>query len=188
MMDRVDIVKTVAEFRGGDVVLMAKGAMKEWHRFSPINALDFFVAGAMGFTSSVGLGIALAQPERKVIVLDGDGCLLMNLGSLVTISGQSPPNLIHLVLNNNLYEQSGRVPITGAGKFSLSGIARSAGIARSYDFDALGDFREHFQAFLREPGPTFACLKVAPGPREPMNYAVSPAQMARSMELRLQQA
>ena len=180
MMDRAEVLKTIAEFRTDEVVIVTMSAIKEWPRLSP-SSLDLNVAGAMGYASSVGLGIALAQPDRRVIVLDGDGSLLMNLGTLVTICNLSPSNLTHFVLENGLYELPGRVPLPGFGKISIAGLARAAGLTKVYEFDSLRDFREHMATFLHEPGPIFGSLKVAPGPSEPLSL-VSSFQMARDME------
>ena len=69
----------------------------------------------MGKASSIGLGIALARPDKKVLVIDGDGSLLMNLGSLVTVANMSPKNLVHFVYQNGTYGVSGGQPIPGSG-------------------------------------------------------------------------
>ncbi len=164
-MDRDEVLKTIAEFRRDEIVIVTMSPTKEWSRLSS-GPLDFRVGGAMGFASSIGLGVALAQPDRRVIVLDGDGSLLMNLGTLVTICSLSPSNLIHFVMENELYETPGRIPLPGSGSFNLSSIARAAGLTKVYEFDNLRDFREHLGTLLHEPGPIFVSLKVAPGPRE----------------------
>ena len=73
----------------------------------------------MGSASTIGLGIALAQPQRKVIVVDGDGSLLMQLGSLVTIAGAAPANFFHFVFENGVYETSGVAAVAGRGQVRL---------------------------------------------------------------------
>ncbi len=180
MMSRVEILKTVAEFRTDEVVIFTMSAMKEWTQLSP-SPLNFQVSGAMGYASSVGLGVALACPDKKVIVLDGDGSLLMNLGTLVTIANMSPPNLVHIVLENGVYELPGNVPIPAKDKVSLSGFARDAGLSKVNEIDNLLDFRERLPALLREPGPIFVDLKVTPGPKELLTKQ-SPSDLARAME------
>jgi phosphonopyruvate decarboxylase len=134
-------------------------AAKGWRKLPR----HFFWCTAMGYGSSVGLGLALAQPERKVVVLDGDGSLLMNLGTLVTIAHLSPPNLVHVVLANDLYELPGAVPLPGLGRFSLTGLARAAGLTRVSQVEELGEFRAQLASALREPGPWFVVARVAPG-------------------------
>jgi thiamine pyrophosphate-dependent acetolactate synthase large subunit-like protein len=179
MMQRAELLKVLSEARTDEIVVTTMSAVKEWSKLSS-SPLDFHVAGAMGYASSLGLGLALAQPRRKVIVLDGDGSLLMNLGTLVTIAGQNPPNLIHFVLENELYEVPGGLPLPGAGKYNLAALARAAGIRRVYEFDQLAELREHLGALLEQPGPTFASLKVARGPSEPLP-SMSYAEMVRNL-------
>jgi len=94
---------------------------------------NFYTWGAMASVSSVGLGLALSQPSLRVIVLDGDGSLLMNLGSLATIAAQRPPNLVHIVFDNRMYETTGGQATHTARGASLTAIARGAGLARVED-------------------------------------------------------
>ncbi len=165
MMERFEALKVIYEMRTEEIVLPTMSAIKDWSKLSS-SPLDFYVAEAMGYASSLGLGLSLSQPNRKVIVLDGDGSLLMNLGTLVTIAGLQPDNLIHFVLENRLYEVPGGIPLPGVGKYNLAALARAAGL-KVYEFDRLEDFREHLGSLLREPGPTFVSLKVERGPSEP---------------------
>jgi sulfopyruvate decarboxylase subunit beta len=162
MMDRNELFKTLARQRNDEVVIYTMSAMKEWpdHSDSP---LDFFVSGGMSYASSVGLGIALAQPTRRVWILDGDGSLLMNLGTLVTIAEQAPPNLIHFVLSNGLYEVAGRVPIPGQGKVDFPALARSSGLQKVYEYQDLIVLQDHLSRLLQESGPLFVNLVVSQG-------------------------
>jgi phosphonopyruvate decarboxylase len=123
--------------------------------------------GAMGKTSSVGLGLALAQPAKKVIVMDGDGSLLMNLGSLVTIANMEPPNLVHFVFENSVYRTTGGQLIPNAGKFSFMGLAKAAGYTNGYEFDELEIFKNNIGTILNQAGPTFVSLKVPPNTERP---------------------
>ncbi len=184
MMNRTEVLKTLAEFRTDEIVVFTMTSMTEWPPLSP-SSLNFQVSGAMGYASSVGLGLAMACPDRRVIVLDGDGSLLMNLGTLVTISNESPTNLIHCVLENGMYELPGQVPLPASGKLSLCGVARAVGLPKVYEFDNLNDLRERLPNLLHEPGPVFLGLKVALGPREPNKLAVE-YDMAREIERALQ--
>src|SRR2546423_11271979 len=92
------------------------------------------IVGCMGSASTIGLGLALARPERKIIVVDADGSLLMQLGSLVTIAGAAPVNLYHFVFENGVYETSGSQPLPAEGRFDLSDMARAAGYAHALKF------------------------------------------------------
>ena len=103
--------------------------------------LDLPISGAMGKASNVGLGIALAQPSRKVMVLDGDGSLLMNLGALVTTSTKAPKNFYHFLFNNGVYAVTGGQPIPGSdGVTDWEQVASGAGYAAVFSFDNLEDF------------------------------------------------
>ena len=179
MMQRFEALKAIYEMRTDEIVLPTMSAIKDWNKLSS-SPLDFYVAEAMGYASSLGLGLSISQPNRKIIVLDGDGSLLMNLGTLVTIAGVQPANLIHFVLENGLYEVPGGIPLPGGMKYDLPAFARAAGL-RVLEFGQLADFRGHLGTILRERGPTFVSLKVDRGPSEP--FAPIPyVETARRLE------
>src|SRR2546428_12636827 len=94
-----DVLRIIAAARGEAVCVPTMTTAPAWRRIAP-NDLSVVCVGFMGGASSLGLGIALARPERRVIVLDGDGSLLMQLGSLATVAGAPPPNLVHLGVQN----------------------------------------------------------------------------------------
>jgi sulfopyruvate decarboxylase subunit beta len=131
--------------------------------------LNYFSFGAMGLASSHGLGLALAQPERRVLVLDGDGSLLMNLGTLVTIGAVAPRNFTHIVARNETYEANGGHPTPGRAAH-FAGMAREAGIAKSYRIETLDDFEALIPTLLHEDGPIFVELIIAQGELSPRSY------------------
>ena len=180
MMQRFELLKAISEMRTDEIVVATMSAIKDWSKLSS-SALDFYVAGAMGYASSVGLGLSLAQTSRKVIVLDGDGSLLMNLGTLVTIAAVQPANLIHFVLENQLYEIPGGIPLPGIGKHNLAALARAAGFSKVYEFDQFTNFRKQVGPILREPGLTFVTLRVDRGPSEPFP-TIRYVDMARNLK------
>ncbi len=185
MIDKSQFVRLLASHRKDEIVVSTMTGDREWSGCSRTSPLDFSVVGAMGYASSVGLGLALAQPKRRVIVLDGDGSLLMNLGALVTIAEQSPPNLLHFVLENGLYEIAGRVPTPGCGRVSYAAMARAAGWKNVYEYDDLAQVADGLPRLLTEPGPTFAVLRVDPGKSDPIQVTESfPSlkEKARAME------
>jgi sulfopyruvate decarboxylase subunit beta len=100
----------------------------------------FYLEHAMGLASSMGLGVALAQPSRPVVVIDGDGSLLMNLGSLTTLARYAPPNLTHIVFDNESLLSVGGFPTATSTGSDLAAIARGAGIARSRMVNQLDEF------------------------------------------------
>ena len=132
-----------------------------WHELSD-TPLDFaYIPSAMGQAPALGLGLALAQSERGVIVINGDGCMLMNLGSLVTIA-HHPANLYLLIMDNGHYEVTGGQPTAGAGHTDFAGLARSAGIQRVYSFDDVPSWRASAAEALSGTGPVVIWLKVEP--------------------------
>src|SRR5215218_2211703 len=122
-----DALRIIADLRTDQVVITTMSTAKEWPAFSKREELDLPLLGCMGKASSLGLGVALGAPDRQVLVLDGDGSLLMNLGSLVTIAAQAPKNLVHFVFDNSAYDTSGGQPTPGAGKVDFAGLAKSSG-------------------------------------------------------------
>ena len=132
--------------------------------------------GSMGQISSMGLGLALARPDLRVIVLDGDGSLLMNLGSLATIARQAPRNLVHLVWDDEVYETTGGQPTHSGTGADLAGIARAAGISKAVAVDDEAGFAAAADRALAESGPWFIAAKVVPEkstarpPRDPIFF------------------
>lgn len=100
----------------------------------------FYLQHAMGLASSVGLGIALAQPERQVVVFDGDGSLLMNLGGLTTLARYRPPNLLHVVFDNESLLSVGGFPTATSTGSDLAGIAAAAGVPRTATVHSVDEF------------------------------------------------
>lgn len=117
----------------------------------------------MGHAADFGMGLALAQPNRQVWVLNGDGSMLMSLGTLVTIVQTPPPNLVLFVLENNTYEVTGNQPIPGAGRFSMVTMARGAGLEQVHEFDCPQTMARQLPAVLLEQGPIFISLRIVPG-------------------------
>lgn len=168
-MRRDHCIEVLARHRTNQIVVAAYHAAFDLMRIQP-HPLNYLSIGAMGLTSSHALGLALGRPERQVIVLDGDGSLLMNLGSLVTIAEAAPKNLIHFVCENGTYEANGGHPIPGQGKISFAGFAKAAGIERVYEFSDLAAFESDIAGLLRTEGPVFVTLKVEPGVPSPLDW------------------
>jgi sulfopyruvate decarboxylase subunit beta len=176
-MEGTAALRALAAARGDAVVLTTMMVSRGWAGVSTRSELDLPLGGAMGKLSSVGLGIALAKPERTVIVLDGDGSLLMNLGSLVTIAGMAPRNLVHVVCQNGVYEVTGGQPIPGVERLDFGQMALGAGFRRAETFDDLDALERALPELLTAEGPTFVTLKLRPftwgdGPRRPTIDAV----------------
>jgi phosphonopyruvate decarboxylase len=160
MISAIEAVKAINDVRHGQVVVATMTANRYWETVSDNKDLDLPIFGAMGKASSVALGLALSQPQKQIIVLDGDGSLLMNLGSLVTIAGMEPANLVHFVFEDGAYWTTGGQPIPGNGKFNLSAMAQDAGYKNSYEFDDLETLVNELPDVLNEDGPIFVSVKV----------------------------
>lgn len=163
-----------------DVVVSSMGSAREWMALGPLHDLDLvLVPSAMGHATSMGLGLAIAQPTRRVIVLSGDGSLLMNLGTLVSISAQAPANLVVIVFVNGVYEVTGAQATPGArgarantDPVDYAAMARACGIRSVFHWSALDSWHTGFAQAMRATGPTLVVLDVAPvpdavGPRSP---------------------
>jgi sulfopyruvate decarboxylase subunit beta len=167
-MRRDDCFGALAALRGDAIVVGTYTSAFEWERIAP-SPLNLPATGAMGQGSSHALGLALGLPAARVFVLDGDGALLMNLGTLVTIANAAPPNLFHFLCENGTYEANGSHPLPGQGRIDFAGFARDAGYAHVYAFDELEGFRAELPGVLAARGPVFVNLKLVPGP-EPVRY------------------
>lgn len=125
----------------------------------------FYLLHAMGLASSMGLGIALSRPELKVVVLDGDGSILMNLGGLTTMARYRPSNLIHVVFDNESLLSVGGFPTATATGSDLAGIAHASGIPRTAQVETVPEFVESFRSALDADELTTLIAKVsAEGP------------------------
>lgn len=159
MMNLREALEIVAVHRGQRTVIAAMSSGGVWPSLSD-TPLDFiYIPSAMGQGPSLAQGLALAQPERGVIMFNGDGCMLMNLGSLVTLA-HHPANVYLLIIDNGLYEVTGGQTRAGAGHTDFAGLARAAGIQRVYTFDNADAWRTGAAESLTGPGPVVVWLKV----------------------------
>ena len=169
MLTKQELLQPLASLRTDEVVVTTMGVVRPWSKFSD-SPLDFASAdSAMGHVADLALGIALAQPQRRVICLNGDGSLLMTLGSLATVVEAGAPNLILFVVENRTYEITGNQAIAGAGRVDFAGLARAAGFARTYAFDDPGRYARALPKILGEPGPVFVAVRVKPGSEGPLS-------------------
>lgn len=159
LMTQRQAVEVVLRHRGPRIIVSTMSTAGLMPSLSD-TPLDFcYIPSAMGHGPSLGLGLALAQPERGVIVLNGDGCALMSLGNLVTLANH-PANIHVLIFDNSQYEVTGGQPHAGAGHVDYAAIARGAGISRAYTFATLADWQTGAAETLAGPGPVVIHLKV----------------------------
>lgn len=160
-LDRREVVRTLLHERGDLIVIAGLGSPAYDLAAAGNEPLDFPLWGAMGGAAMVGLGLALAQPHRAVLVLTGDGELLMGLGSLATIAAQRPSNLSIVVLDNERFGETGQQETHTAMGADLAAIARACGIEQCstvHEFDEVQQLRDRVHA---RSGPLFAVVKVA---------------------------
>ncbi|MEM7428776.1 MAG: thiamine pyrophosphate-dependent enzyme [Pseudomonadota bacterium] len=161
-----------------DIVVAVYQTCFDWLVLNPRD-LNYVATGAMGQASSHGLGLALANPDRRVVVFDGDGSLLMNLGSLVTVAEAQPENFHHFLFFNGVYEVNGAHPIPGKDTVDFQGMALAAGYRSAESFTELTSLEKNVAGILDAPGPTFTELRVEPGAAYPRDYAYIHSSEAR---------
>ena len=125
-MDRKDAIKIFSKVIGNNPIISANGFISRDLFNTLEKETNFYMIGSMGLASSIGLGISLKKPKKRVFIFDGDGNILMNLGSLVTISTLKPKNLIHVIFDNKIHESTGGQP-TFSNKNNISDIAKVLG-------------------------------------------------------------
>ena len=161
MMHTTDVLALFAEHRGDAIVIPGRGG-RHWVNVSE-TALDLPLGDpAMGGHAGFGLGVALAQPDRKVVLFDSEGDVLMSLGMLATIAEQAPANFYHFMLDNECYATTGGQPVPNAKNVDYATVARGAGYPRALAFSELEPLRRELPGILHQPGPVFVALKVRP--------------------------
>ncbi|MSU72549.1 MAG: thiamine pyrophosphate-binding protein [Opitutus sp.] len=173
MMTKDELMAPLARLRGDAVVVTTMAAVRAWGRHSS-SELDFASAdSAMGHAADLALGIALARPERKVICLNGDGSMLMSLGTLVTIVESGARNLVLFVLENRTYEITGNQPVPGAGTVDYAVLARGAGFSRIDVFTTAEGCATRMAGVLAGDGPVLVVAHVAPTEDRPLRRAAT---------------
>ena len=146
----------------GDAIVVASLGQPAYDLFAAGDrARNFYTWGSMGLASSIGLGLAMRKPDLRVVVLDGDGSLLMNLGSLATIADVNPSNLVVIVWDNERHGTTGGQPTATARGADLAGAGRALGIAASSIVRTIDELRSAFEATLNARGASLIVAKVA---------------------------
>jgi sulfopyruvate decarboxylase subunit beta len=162
-----DVLTAIAAARGDAICVPTMTTSPAWRTLAP-GDLSIGCVGFMGGASSLGLGLALAMPSRRVIVFDGDGSLLMQLGSLATIAGAAPRNLAHLLFKNGVYHTSGAQDIPGGLQVDFVQMARGAGYRKAYAVTELSDFKHRLPSMLTDQGPLLVELHTGLADKTPM--------------------
>ena len=160
-MIRKEAITTAVKKIGNHPVISANGLIsRDLFEVCDRNT-NFYMIGSMGLASSIGLGVALKNTKKKIFVFDGDGNILMNLGSLITIGTTKPKNLIHVVFDNSSHESTGGQP-TATNKIQLSKIAKSANY-KVFQVKTKNQLTKIFQKIKLIPGPIMIIVKIEKG-------------------------
>jgi len=162
MMRIAEAIEAFRPHRGDALVVPGRGG-RYWVEQTTSPDLDAPLGDpAMGGHAGFGLGLALARPERKVVLFDSEGDILMSLGMLATIAEQTPPNLYHFLLDNECYATTGGQPVPNAKNVAYDKLALACGYPRAQAFEEIGDLTRELPSILGRPGPVFIWLKVYP--------------------------
>jgi sulfopyruvate decarboxylase subunit beta len=162
-----DVLRIIAAARGAAICIPTMTTAPAWRTIAP-DDLSITCVGFMGGASSLGLGLALGCPDRRVIVFDGDGSLCMQLGSLPTIAGLAPRNLTHLLFRNNVYHTSGSQATPGGEGVDYVMMARGAGYREAFAVRALDELKQRLSAILSGEGPIFVEIHTGLAEKTPM--------------------
>jgi phosphonopyruvate decarboxylase len=183
-MKRIEAIEVLAGQKNDGISVATMRAIPDWYAQGEATAPYMHVdnRGCMGGAAPMALGLALAQPDKQVMCIDGDGSLLMQLGVLASIAGCNVENFFHVVLVNGVYETSGQQPIPSADNVDFAALALGAGYKAGYNFDDLGVLRERLPAIFKQKGPVMVAIKVEPGD---INIGVPPGRKGdHALELR----
>lgn len=161
-----DAIAAFAQYRGKgkeEAIVVSTMTSIKWIGEHSLSELNISCVPLMGGASALGLGLALARPDKWVVVFDGDGSLLMQLGSLVSIAGAAPANLTHVVFNNGVwFENMANLPVPGSGRTDFAGLARGAGLPNTHRLTSLAQWERALPGLRDAGGPSFVELLVTP--------------------------
>lgn len=164
----VDVLRLVTELAEDAAIVATTGYTSRELFAVDDRPGNFYMQGSMGHAISIGLGAALARPNRKVIVLDGDGAALMHMGSMSVVGHQAPVNLLHVILDNGAHESTGGQPTTSSTT-SFADVAGALGYRSHKECDTMEGLRQALSQALASPGPHLCSVRTAPrtGPVPP---------------------
>ena len=170
-MKRIEAIKEIAKAAGDALIICNLGFPSRELYAVADRPENFYMLGSMGMASSIGLGLALALPGRRVIVLEGDGSMLMNLGTLATIANRAPKNYLLVILDNSCYGSTGSQPTCTSMKTDLANIAKACGVLKVKTIDRLEDLTDFVS------GHGVAVVKVEMGNADVPIIDISPEQI-----------
>ncbi|HEX6441366.1 MAG TPA: thiamine pyrophosphate-dependent enzyme [Stellaceae bacterium] len=162
MMRIAEALEAFRPYRDNALVVPGRGG-RYWTQQTENEKLDAPMGDpAMGGHAGFALGLALARPERKLVLFDSEGDILMSLGMLATIAEQAPANFYHFLLDNECYATTGGQPVPNAKNVAYDKLALASGYPRAHAFEEVGDLSRELPGILSRPGPVFVWLKVYP--------------------------
>ena len=162
MINAADVFRAFQPYRDQSIVIVTETAGKHWKGVSTNENRDLNLTSAMGQTTSAAFGLALSQPNEKVVLFDSEGSLLMNMGILATIADKKPKNFFHFLMDNECYATTGGQPVPNSQEINYAGVAKEAGYEAAYSFDDLEDFATNVGKIMGEAGPVFVSIKIVP--------------------------
>ena len=167
MIPALEAAKAINYHRGESLVVSTSAALRDWAQVSQRRELDVDLTDCMDRAPAVGLGLSLAQPGRKVLVLDCDATLRTDLGALATVGESKPDNLVHFVFDDATYSSTDGIPVKGLDNVNFLSMAQGAGYSRTFRFDNLEEFLIGLEEVMEENGPVFVLIKVVRGEELP---------------------
>ena len=178
-MAREKIIRHIVSVSGTDPVISTTGKVsRELFEIRSANGqshkYDFLTVGSMGHNSSIAFGVAVNKPDARVWCIDGDGAVLMHMGSMAVLGVNAPQNLIHIVINNGAHETVGGMP-TAAGKIDLAAVARACGYPNAVSVDTFEKLDEELEAAKERKELSFIEVKCSIGAREDLGRPTTTA-------------
>jgi thiamine pyrophosphate-dependent acetolactate synthase large subunit-like protein len=174
-LSRTDAIRAIAGELGNDVSVSGLGYASWCLGTVCDRTQNFYMRGAMGSATPVGFGLARAQPDRRIVVFEGDGSVLMNLGALTTIGAYAPKNLIVVIWDDQRYETTGGQETHTARGADLAAIARGAGIRSVASVSDAAGFLAAYQKAKNTPGPHVVVAAIVPEATPPLRRSLPPA-------------
>jgi thiamine pyrophosphate-dependent acetolactate synthase large subunit-like protein len=169
---RKEAVAILAKEIGNEPIISANGFMSRDLYETNEKDNNFYMIGSMGLASSIGLGVALKNPKRRIYVFDGDGSILMNLGSLVTVGALKPKNFIHFIFDNKSHESTGGQP-TNSNNIDIEKIAEIAKF-KTFKVTSKNQLKRIIPRIKKKSGPIMVLVKIKKGGRKSARVDISP--------------
>ena len=160
MIPSIEAARAIDFHRKDALVVATSAALRDWNQVSKRRDLDIDLTDCMDRAPAVGLGLSLAHPDRKVLVLDCDATLRTDLAGLATIGESKPENFVHFVFEDAAFTSTDGIPIRGMDNLDFAAIAQASGYAKTYQFDSLEDLLIGLEEVMVQTGPTFVVVKV----------------------------